>query len=48
MEFTSKLITETVFTATEENQCAGLKFFNDITPGEDRKLIETYTGILKN
>ena len=42
---TSKLIKETVSTATEETQCAGLKFFKDITPGEDRSLIETCTEI---
>ena len=42
---TSKLIKETVSTATEETQCAGLKFFNDMTPGEDRSLITTCTGI---
>lgn len=42
---TSKLIKETVSTATEETQCAGLKFFNDMTPGEDRGLIATCTGI---
>ena len=41
----SKLIKETVTTATEETQCAGLKFFNDMTPGENRGLIETCTGI---
>lgn len=38
---TSELIKQTVSTATEETQCAGLKFFKDITPGEDRNLIET-------
>lgn len=42
---TSKLIKETVSTATEETQCAGLKFFNAMTPGEDRGLIATCTGI---
>jgi len=42
---TSKLIRETVITATEETQCAGLKFFKAITPGEDRNLIETCTEI---
>ena len=42
---TSKLIKETVNTATEKTQCAGLKFFKDITPGEDRNLIETCTEI---
>ena len=42
---TSKLIKETVNTATEETQCAGLKFFKAITPGEDRNLIETCTEI---
>ena len=39
------LIKETVNTATEETQCAGLKFFKDITPGEDRSLIATCTEI---
>jgi len=42
---TSKLIKETVNTATEETQCAGLKFFKAITPGEDRNLIGTCTDI---
>ena len=42
---TSKLIKETVMTATEESQCAGLKFFKEITPGKDRTLIETCTEI---
>lgn len=42
---TSKLIKETVNTATEETQCAGLKVFKAITPGEDRNLIETCTEI---
>jgi len=42
---TSKLIKETVLTAQQETQCAGLKFFKVITPGEDRKLIETCTEI---
>jgi len=42
---TSELIKETVNTATEETQCAGLKFFKAITPGEDRNLIETCTEI---
>lgn len=42
---TSRLIKETVNTATEEPQCAGLKFFKAITPGEDRNLIETCTEI---
>ena len=37
----SELIKETVSTAIEETQCAGLKFFKDITPGEDRSLIAT-------
>ena len=41
----SGLIKETVKTATEETQCAGLKFFKAITPGEDRGLIETCTAI---
>jgi hypothetical protein len=36
---------QTVTTATEETQCAGLKFFNDMTPGEDRGLIATCLGI---
>ena len=38
---TSQLVKETVNIATEETQCAGLKFFNAITPGEDQNLIET-------
>ncbi len=42
---TSKLIKETVSTATEDSQCAGLKIFTDITPGEDRSLITTCTEI---
>lgn len=42
---TSKLIKETVRKATEESQCAGLKFFKDMTPGEDRSLIKTCTEI---
>lgn len=42
---TSELIKETVNTVTKETQCAGLKFFKDITPGEDRNLIETCTEI---
>lgn len=42
---TSKLIKETVSTATEETQCAGLKLFNDMTTGEDRNLIGTCTVI---
>ena len=41
----SKLIKETVNTATEETQCAGLKFFKHITPGEDRDLISICTDI---
>nr|YP_010283131.1 hypothetical protein MKU15_pgp060 [Nitzschia traheaformis]ULD15895.1 hypothetical protein [Nitzschia traheaformis] len=42
---TSNLIKETVQTATEETQCAGLKIFKAITPGKDRNLIETCTEI---
>lgn len=42
---TSNLIKETVHTATEESQCAGLKFFKAIAPGEDRNLIQTCTEI---
>lgn len=42
---TSDLIKETINTATEETQCAGLKVFKTITPGEDRNLIETCTNI---
>jgi len=42
---TSEIIKETVKKATEETECAGLKFFNVITPGEDRNLIETCTEI---
>ena len=42
---TSKLIKQTVSTATEETQCAGLKFFKDVAPGEDRSLIATCTEI---
>ena len=42
---TSKLIKDTVNTAKEETQCVGLKFFNDITPGENRDLIATCTEI---
>lgn len=42
---TSKLIKDTVSTVKEETQCAGLKFFRDITPGEDRSLIETCTEV---
>jgi len=39
------LIKKTVSTATEETQCAGLNFFKEITPGEDRSLIATCTDI---
>ena len=42
---TSKLIKETVNTVTKETTCAGFKFFNAITPGEDQSLIETCIGI---
>ena len=42
---TSQLIKETVSSATEETQCAGLHFFKDITPGEDRSLITTCTAV---
>ena len=42
---TSELIKTTVNTVREETQCAGLKFFNAITPGENRNLIETCTEI---
>ena len=42
---TSELIKETVKIATEETQCAGLKIFKAITPGEDRTLIEACTEI---
>ena len=42
---TSELIKTTVSTATEETQCAGLKVFKSLTPGEDRNLIETCTEI---
>jgi len=42
---TSKFIQETVKTATEESQCAGLNLFQHLTPGEDRNLIETCTAI---
>nr|YP_009686251.1 hypothetical protein [Halamphora calidilacuna]QDR25066.1 hypothetical protein [Halamphora calidilacuna] len=42
---TSELIKETVKSLTEETQCPGLKFFNDITPGEDRFLITTCTAV---
>ena len=42
---TSKLIKDTVRTATEESQCVRLRFFKDITPGEDRNLIATCTEI---
>jgi hypothetical protein len=35
----SEIIKKTIMTASEETQCAGLKFFNDMTPGEDRNLI---------
>jgi len=42
---TSELIKQTVSSATEETQCAGLNFFKDITPGEDRSLITTCTAV---
>jgi len=42
---TSELIKGTVSSATEESQCAGLHFFKDITPGEDRSLITTCTAV---
>lgn len=35
----SQIIKKTILTATEETQCAGIKVFNHITPGEDRNLI---------
>lgn len=38
---TSKLIKDRVHIAKEETQCVGLKFFKDITPGENRDLIAT-------
>lgn len=41
----SKLVKQTINTVTEETQCAGLKFFKDITPGEDRDLITTCTAV---
>jgi hypothetical protein len=42
---TSEIIKETVTSATEEAQCAGLNFFKDITQGEDRDLIATCTAV---
>lgn len=36
----SKLIKDTLNIATEDTQCASLKFFADITPGDNRSLIE--------
>ena len=42
----SDIIKDTVKTATEETQCAGLKFFKETTPGEDRNLIETCTTVV--
>ena len=42
---TSELIKETINLATDETQCARLKFFKDTTPCEDRNLIETCTKI---
>ena len=42
---TSELIKQTVNSAKEETECAGLKFFKFITPGEDRDLINTCTDI---
>jgi hypothetical protein len=44
----SEIIKKTIITATEETECAGLKFFNYITPaepGENRNLIATCTEI---
>jgi hypothetical protein len=35
------IMKETIRTATEETECVGLRFFADITPGEDRTLIES-------
>ena len=40
---TLALIKETVTSSTEETQCAGLHFFKDMAPGEDRDLITTCT-----
>ena len=42
---TSQLIRETVVTATEETQCAGLKIFKAIIPSEDKNLLEICTEI---
>jgi len=39
------IIKETVKTAKEETQCAGLNFFEAITPGENRDLITTCVAV---
>jgi len=40
-----KLIKDTVNTVIEKTKCAELKFFQDITPGENRGVIETCAGV---
>ena len=42
---TSELIKQTVSEATEESKCAGVKFFNYLTPNQDQNLIEICTEI---
>jgi len=42
---TSELIKQTVSEATEESECAGVKFFNYLTPNQDQNLIEICTEI---
>lgn len=44
-ETTSNIIKDTVKTVKEESECAGLHFFGEITPGEDRTLISICTEI---
>ena len=44
-ETASEIIKETVITAKEETQCAGIKLFEAILPSEDRNLIKTCTQV---
>lgn len=41
----SEIIKETISIGTEETQCARLKFFSDMTPGENRNLITSSTAV---
>lgn len=40
------MIKQTLTSATEESQCAGLKLFGHITPNEDRHLLTMCTSIV--